>query len=348
MRFVAFTAYAATNGFDQMLLPSIRWNSDHRKLGSTAVPFEVLFDVEHWNRDPDLPSMVLFDESQHPDWDPFTGLFRGACEVLSVYLTRNPSVKYILLDRAEKYHHQVPYGGGNSLGTLFHEYLNYDASRPMLRIGRQNRSTKFVDFEAKITRAMKPSAMVERLLKETLGGTLEPPGIALHARFEPDMLVHLPCKRFKVYNITDVFDMMRRMDHSNISNPSLYIAINMAEMNAGNKYKWFRNEHRLNMAALHRATTRGLDLPSGKNLTVTVGGHTAFRSDDIDSCAHEIVSSVISFEIALRAKIFIGTYISSWSPTVWKARHYLGRGENYVYTPNGLQQIEGLPKPFLC
>ena len=143
--------------------------------------------------------------------------------------------------------------------------------------------------------------------------------------------------------------MIRGMGHAGVTaNSSLYIAIGMKEMEEGNPHKWFKDEHRRNMAALYGALSYGLDLPSGQNLTVSIGGHVAINNDEIDSCAHEIVSSAVSFEIAVRSKIFIGTYIWSWSTTVWKARHYLGRGENYAYTPNGLEKVVGVPKPFRC
>jgi hypothetical protein len=68
---------------------------------------------------------------------------------------------------------------------------------------------------------------------------------------------------------------------------------------------------------------------------------------NVDACAQEIVSTVASFEIAVRAKIFTGTFISSWSTSVWKARHALGRGRSYAYTPNGLVNITGVAPPFL-
>jgi hypothetical protein len=349
MRFVSLTTYALKNGFQQMLLPSIRWNCDHRKVKNDAVPFELLFDVDHWNNDTDLPRLVTYSEPEHFDWDPSSGLFRGACDVLDSYLFLGPKRKDIIFNRTRHFQHPFPYGGGMGLGNLFYEYLANDGRRPKMSLPYQNTSTSFIDIEARITRAMKPSAAVERLIRQTLGGDGQPPHIALHARFEPEMLVHVMCKPLKVYNLTDVFDMIRGMDHRNTTaNSSLYIAIGMKEMEEGNKYKWYQAEHRRNMAALYDALSYGLDLPSGNNLTVSVGGHKAIRNDEFDLCAHEILSSVVSFEIAVRAKMFIGTYISSWSQTVWKARHYLGRGENYVYTPKGLEKIEGVPRPFRC
>jgi hypothetical protein len=348
MRFVAFTSYALTHGFDHMLLPSIRWKCEHGMAGTSAVPFELLFDVDHWNADTDLPRLVDFDESEHFDWDPFTGLFRGACEVLDAYISRGPGFKHVIYNRSSHFRHPVPYGGGNALGILFYEYVKYDKRRPKLLLSKQNTKVGFLEVEAKITRAMRPTAVIERLIRETLSGNDLPPFLALHARFEPDMLVHAACKHVKVYNLTDVFDMIRELNFANATNRSIFIAVNVNEMMRASQFKWFRKEHQLNMRALQGVMSHGLDLPSGENVTVSVGGHTAFRSDQIDSCAHEIVSSVVSFEIAVQAKIFIGTYVSSWSATVWKARHYMGRGENYAYTPNGLEKIEGVPPPFRC
>lgn len=346
MRFVALTVYALINGFDQMLLPSIRWKCKHTRISTISVPFEVLFDVDVWNNHTELPRLARYNESEHFDWDPFTGLFRGACDVLDTYLYGGRETKDVIMSRTSHYRHPTAYGGGRWLGNLFVGYLQYDSRRPTFNLNEQNVS--FLDLEATITRAMKPSAAMERLVKASLGENGQYPYIALHARFEPDMLVHTKCKSAKVYNMTDVFGMIRQMDHSNATNLSLYIAINMKDFNVKNPYKYFQTERKLNKAALDAVAAYGLDLPSGKKMTVSISGQSASKSREIDLCANEIVASMVSFEIAVRAEKFIGTYVSSWSTTVWKARYYQGKGENYVYTPTGLHKIEGVPRPFTC
>ena len=60
MRFIAFLKYAIDNEFDQLLLPTLMWNTKYNMnkhnmssinpvVNSWPVPFDELFDVEHWN-----------------------------------------------------------------------------------------------------------------------------------------------------------------------------------------------------------------------------------------------------------------------------------------------------------
>ena len=60
MRFIAFLKYAIDNEFDQLLLPTLMWNTKYNmnkhNMSSInpvvkfwPVPFDELFDVEHWN-----------------------------------------------------------------------------------------------------------------------------------------------------------------------------------------------------------------------------------------------------------------------------------------------------------
>lgn len=330
-----------------MLLPSIRWNCDHRKVKFDSVPFELLFDVDHWNNnDTGLPRLVAHNKSEHDDWDPFTGMFRGSCDVLDDFLRGEGIAKDSIFNRTKHYENPTPYGGGGALGTLFYDYMGYDQSIQHVFSPLLNKSLDFRnDVEARIIRAMRPSTTVEQILQRTLGGNGEPPYMVLHARVEPEMLIHLRCLDKKVYNLTTIFDMIRGMEHANVSNPSLYIAIGMAEMQEGNPFNEFQLEHELNMKALRNALLLGINLPSGNSLKVSVG---ALNEAEVETCANEIVSAVVSFEIAVRAEIFIGTYISTWSTTVWKARLAHGKGGNFAYTPSGLVNITGSVPFFDC
>lgn len=353
MRFVTLTLYALKHGFTQMLAPSIRWNCDHRKRRFDSVPIQLLFDMDEWNRDPDLPRMVDYNETEHFEWNPDTGLFRGACEVVDTYLQGDGNSKDIIFNKTSHYQHPVPYGGGVGLGRLFYDYRGFDVHRKPHAIQAQNRSMNFLDIEAKIIRAMRPTPTIERMIQQTLGGA-EPPYVALHARVEPEMLIHTMCRDRKVSNLTSILNMIQDMDHDVEripQNASVYVAIGLKEMQEGNPYRIFQLEHQLNMEALNDIMSNGLDLTrAGRKLHVMASDSQWNDSNntEVKTCANEIVSSIISFEIAVRAKIFVGTFISSWSYSVWKARHYLGRGGNFAYTPNGIVNITGVPPPFTC
>jgi hypothetical protein len=102
------------------------------------------------------------------------------------------------------------------------------------------------------------------MIQKTLGEGGAPPYIALHARLEPEMLLHNICIDRKVYNLTTILDMIQSMEHNTTDirdNGSLYIAIGLKEMEEGNPYDRFNLEHRLNMEALRGVKSNGLELP---------------------------------------------------------------------------------------
>ena len=63
IRFISFVKYAKNNNITQLLLPSIIWSTTHTAANNVRrffpAPFELLFDIDHWNTfSKDLPALV--------------------------------------------------------------------------------------------------------------------------------------------------------------------------------------------------------------------------------------------------------------------------------------------------
>lgn len=72
---------------------------------------------------------------------------------------------------------------------------------------------------------------------------------------------------------------------------------------------------------------------------------------NVNQCMMTLLASIVNLELAIQSDVFVGTSVSTWSTSVWKMRHWRNpeKSENYIFTPlQGIQKLEGLPKPFRC
>ena len=61
-----------------------------------------------------------------------------------------------------------------------------------------------------------------------------------------------------------------------------------------------------------------------------------------------IVASIVDFFTALEAEQFVGVETSTYSTDLFSARHYTGKGGNYMVNAKGMNEMHGPPPPFSC
>jgi hypothetical protein len=207
-RLTAFVKYALVHGFEEILLPSIRWQHEATRFDGERpyrIPFDLLFDVDHWNRQEGLPRLVEYNATLHHDWDPSLGMFRDVdCDVLDTYYNTGPAGKDIIMQQIQNASATHPYGhgGGEQLGTLWFDYLSSSSSSSRYRnvsIHLWNRSSKktttttttFDAIETSVMNALKPSLKI--LNAKSIQHLESSSYLAIHPRVEPDMLKHPKC-----------------------------------------------------------------------------------------------------------------------------------------------------------
>jgi len=203
-------------------------------------------------------------------------------------------------------------------------------------------------LERYLSLALQPSPHMRELL-DSIRETRAPSGdyLALHARFEPEMLNHGMCQEHKVKDLTMVLDQIGSLKNF-AELDSLFVAVSIPQMLAPYRYPKNKEIHKKNAESLQKAFKHGLPKSgdSSSNLRLWTGGEEAVEHR-VEPCMEQIVSSYINWEIAVEAKAFIGTVTSTWSVAVWKSRYFRGL-PNYAYTPEGIVKLEGAPEPFRC
>lgn len=345
MRFVSLIGYALNKGFTQILLPSVRWYAADQN----TVPFEILWDVDYWNAQATnvtailgqghaLPKFVPYDPTMQ-DWNPQSGLFRGGCRRAGALIRGGRNVD--VWTSSEMSNSTQPYGvgGGRVLGTLWYNYLQYQRRGVTSNI-------KLLDLERAISSALRPSATLQSFITKCQGNRGSK-YVALHARVEPYMMVHIPCKQLKVRNLTYTMDLVTH--HLDENADDIFVAISMPEMQERYPYylptfKPYYEQHKENLAMLQASLNGGIQVGNHTKHVFTCGEATVQFHDN---CLEKVVASALNFETAVQADVFVGTPVSSWSTHVWKERLFLSKGHNYEYTPEGLQPVKELPH-FRC
>ena len=349
-RLTSFVVYALQNGFDEILLPSIHFGNEPQ--GGLPVPFEILFDVDHWNSHDRIPHFVEYDASRHFDWNPLTGLFRDVdCEVLQRYYHTGPGGKDAIMKRLRNVSYTSPYayGGGKQLGFLWYDYLKWSKKFPDTPIGlKDGTNTSFVLIEAELLNALKPKATIFNPVGN-LDQRLSSSYLAVHPRVEPDMLRHNQCQGIKERNLTKIFRMIQEYEDFQ-SVDSVIVAANFKFMNGEMNRKSPYNElHQENRRLLNRALSSGLSLSGQKNVSLLVGGRTVVDNNRVPGCSLDLAGAALDFDLAINADMFLGTAISTWSHSVWKTRVLQGRGGgNYAFTPQGIEKMDGDIPAFKC
>ena len=162
--------------------------------------------------------------------------------------------------------------------------------------------------------------------------------MALHPRVEPDMQQHPICRDKKVMNLTQIFQMVQSV-FPNPPATRLFLPINRQYMekdgypnkNNPNETNWLAVE---NLQVLNDAVQYGL---WGGQVRVFEFGANALRGTNYEH-RPSTTGALLNFYLALNAKIFIGTEISSYSTDLVHTRFYNGNKQNYKYLPSGIER----------
>eukprot|EP00549_Striatella_unipunctata_P015574 CAMPEP_0118713058 /NCGR_PEP_ID=MMETSP0800-20121206/25250_1 /TAXON_ID=210618 ORGANISM="Striatella unipunctata, Strain CCMP2910" /NCGR_SAMPLE_ID=MMETSP0800 /ASSEMBLY_ACC=CAM_ASM_000638 /LENGTH=379 /DNA_ID=CAMNT_0006618357 /DNA_START=504 /DNA_END=1643 /DNA_ORIENTATION=- len=349
MRLMGLVMYAATEGFTQILLPSLKWYDTIDR----PVPMEMLFDVEHWNnhRGGILPKLVPYDPIQFPDWDPTVDFFYKSC----IYFPRwwYAPGRSSLFSNLRNYTRPYAIGGGAAMGNLWERYHYF------VRKGKLNETVTVSELEGTLTRALKPSKEVQRAVDQCVS-QFGKPYMAVHARVEDEMLIHPICSDRKQRNLTQIFEHIGRdLPRLRPTAPipqTLFVAIDRNRMgrwpyrSASKGSKKYKQLHEDNVRVLNAVAEVGLPWFSSngqvRSIDMKECGTDGVRS--ISPCMHNISASVVNFDVAVNADVFVGTSISSYSISVWKTRVLKGIQNNYEYTLEGIRELEGLPEAHKC
>ena len=350
MRLTSVVAHAWRYDFQHILLPSIKWLSSGSILLNrirkgrnetdvtqySTVPFQYLYDIDHWNSFHVLPKLVNYSPIEHSEWNPTTTLFDNLCEIIEPWYLNPPKTdlsKYIV-------HKTHPHGigGGYGTGNLWDQYRKvYDAKGYIPLPNGTHVKTELL--ERTMASALRPSMYIQAILDQ-----MPNPNdnyLAFHARFEPEMLIHGMCQEWKERDLTKVIRFIQEEpDFQNID--SLFMAIAMPQMKEPYLFNRFRDIHKNNTIMLETLIKQGLST----KINVWMAGEQAVEPH-IDPCMLPLVSSFINLELAVHAKYFLGTATSTWSVGVWKLRYFQGL-PNYEFTPEGIRKVEGHPTPFKC
>jgi hypothetical protein len=160
MRFVALVAQALSNN-QSILLESIKW---HEKSSHNGIPFEMIFDVDAWNANPNLPKLVTFDRKVHPQWNPKTTLFVGTCATTIQWFPSPHRVSFT----SEVRDRTAPYAGGGGRsgqpGNLWDFYRRHDKFGMQIPVHHLGTSVSLQELEAWILTSMKPTPIVQALV----------------------------------------------------------------------------------------------------------------------------------------------------------------------------------------
>lgn len=179
-------------------------------------------------------------------------------------------------------------------------------------------------------------AIVNRLLSDLDGnGTI--PYMTVHARVEPDMMVHPVCRDDKVTRLADIF---RFLEEHFLDPPAtrVFLPINRQMMESdradttdtdGNKKLAAEN-----LKELNRAIKDGL---WGGRVKVFEFGANVLKGTNYENRS-STTGAVLNYFISHNANVFVGTPVSSYSIDLLHTRFYQGNLENYQYLPAGLQR----------
>lgn len=351
LRFTSLIAYAWKHNYTEILLPSIKWFSagsillnslresqDNATIHFSAVPFSYMYNVQHWNTfQTVLPKMVDYSPEEHSQWNPATWTLYNICPFVEAWYRRPPSTDLSNVLR----HLTNPYaaGGGAGVGELWKSYRREYDSSGTIRLANGTRAPLEL-LERTMATALRPSMAMQAILDQ-IPHRNNNNYLAFHARFEPEMLVHFMCNNMKERSMTKVVDWIRaEPDFATME--SLFMAISMPDMVERYRFDRLLDVHNENVKTMTHLMAHGLS----STIPTWMAGEDAVRPH-VNPCMLQLVASFINLELAVNAKFFLGTRTSTWSVGVWKLRYFRGL-PNYEFTNEGIQKIEGAPKPFKC
>jgi len=163
------------------------------------------------------------------------------------------------------------------------------------------------------------------------------PYMVFHARVEPDMQKHFVCRPLKVLNITHIIESI----YEKFKQPPVMNVLILFDRNVLEKEVKTKKDNIL--AAYNLNTINELKVSGmwdGRVKVHEAGSDLAINSKYPVLSKHSaIVGGIINFYLALEAKMFIGTPVSSYSSSVTSFRFYRGLKQNYFYVPEGLSWV---------
>ena len=282
-----------------------------------------------------------------------------------------------LLDQVSHCQNPYVYGGGIRAGRLWNDYVRFTKRATKKSSGVPMQTDQW------ILRALRPAPQWRQVAEQcvraatttttTIGGNHY--YVALHARVELEIMNHA-CGKTMEWNLTRIVQQVQAhlqsmMQSSNVERtaaapaPSgLFIAVSRAGMGVENfHYEKFKAIADDNLDTLNRlvgnSNSPGTGLPVDNDSDRTyipvfecgeriLEQYYALHPDVPDHGS--LLQSVINFDVAVNADVFVGVKGSSYSSHVMTARYYLGKGDqNYRYTKGGggIESVEngGLPEP---
>jgi len=338
--FKMFTLHAIQKGYRQMLMETL---PELDCYGSNEyIPFHVLWDIPHWNSYyPVLPRLVHYDPNLHGQFfDPEKRIYYKPGE------RNNTNSTNLGLFEIE------PKGSNRGDVILFIAHGEYvEGKGPYVGEGNHRNPVDILLLKE----AMRPHPRLQEIIDSKLrslrddddGGGKTKPGVefmALHARIEPDMQRHSKyCKPKKVLKLRDIFNWIEAKwpepPAKHIFMPinrerleldgSEAVVESLKQQNKEKEINWIAVD---NLQALNHARDHGLWNGTAR---VFEFGAKAMAGTEY-SHRPSTTGSMVNFFIAIDAKIFIGTEVSSWSHDLLATRFFRGNMENYKYLPDGL------------
>jgi len=292
-------------GHDQIVLDTLNHKDTY---GSDRfLPFEHLFDVEHWNSwYPHVPRLV------HCRFHPLvTGFQNYWCE--HALWKCNGQIDEC----------QDPFAIGKESTPLFTNYLRYARGKGPLAIttneseargDKNNRSRRNPVETAILKGALRPHPRILEWTKKQQQHFWQQnhhrPGtrtdvkavryLTLHARVEPDMQHHPMCPELKVTNLTEIIDMLEQafpgeqvpMICVPINRPILEAYAVIRRKNKKKPTNWLAIE---NLKTLNRITRNGL---WKETVPVVELGSSSLLKESSFHATPSTIGAVFNFEIA--------------------------------------------------
>jgi hypothetical protein len=340
------------------------------------VPMDWIFDIGHWNSIANATGLlpVLTDQLDGPTdcWVSFSDVDSMTFPVNSHHTTAGAS-NVLHYD----YHNQT----FNHLrhaailqGGLEPIFTNVTLPLLMNPVASQLTLTRRTDYLANVehcrnpyvfgggtrqgrlwkhgTHLQSPDAVLSamyRALRPMINVSCVPhPYTAVHARVELDMLQH-QCGHDMERHLRNIVAQAHAVE-SNASY-NLFIAVDREKMTMGSTTtaddEPYRYSHELqqigleNIQYLEQIRQQPNVYECGQTLL-----QDFYHSHPDFLHRGTLLESVINFQIAVDADVFVGVAGSSYSTDVLRTRYFIGkRTENYRYTKTGVERVKGLVKP---
>ena len=385
LRLMSFVKYAFDNDFKYILVDSIQFETFTKDGHRTPIPFEVLFNVDHWNSMKSLPILVHYDdfsnltcwtkiEKHKPNNDSdndndndvdniedsileqaidrgfFTPIYNKS-KAIATGEDRSHFRGLDLLGEANTCEGRpTPYGSGNQGGRLWKDYVN---------IARRVK-VKHEKFPYEVDRNILLGLKLKKRFHD-ISMKCSPKNtgyLSIHARMEMDM-IHHKCGVNMEHNLTSLLshidEFISTFEEADKIN-FITIATSREKMESKklgyNHFKAFADE---NLSVLNRYTRHKNNISD----TNKINGRSVYEcgeplvnnyyKDNPNFADHgTILAMLVDFHVLVEANIFIGVRKSAFSNLIWTLRYYQGKGlYNYEYNRDGIFKIDngGLPSP---